>query len=555
MRPDSSFETSVLTAADDVLALEQDWSRLWNESPRREIFTSFPWARAFLKTYQGAGTPLVVVAKRDGAPSVILPMFLQDRVLHFIGVPHSDYCDILADSRTGLEELAAVVQALRSTRSPWQQCVFRNLSDHSRLLHMFCQPGFRPAFAHALRPSHKCPAIISGLGEDVFGQLLRKDNPRRCEKRLQERGPLDFSHIESRDEIQSCLGDFFDQHMLRRTVATNSGGMFTRELCRSFFHNLVAEFDPAGALRFAVLRVDGRPIAYHFGFELDDRYIWYVPTFDVDRWDDRPGLVMLRKLFEYASQRHLRELDFTVGDEDYKQRFANHISVNHDLTLYRQGGAGLLQRGKDIAKFSPLRAAWRRLLGPRRGAQRMTLRLPPKERVVLLRGDLIPEQRRSGPEAPPPRLAKVPLSELARRWLTDSSSIAPILCQKRLNAGHVAWAIQGGDAARIVAWVATAEQLGSSGEMAGRIVETLPAPSWIVYDFSSSPRRVTETETIWLLRSVLMKATTETCGVYLLSAQDNEALLRAATAAGYRAQAIWSIRRRRSLPSTGRHSP
>ena len=74
--------------------------------------------------------------------------------------------------------------------------------------------------------------------------------------------------------------------------------------------------------------------AYHFGFLLDGKYTWYTPTFDPELSAYSPGEVLLRRLFLSFSSDHVREFDFTIGDEAYKKRYANRINKNYTLFLY-----------------------------------------------------------------------------------------------------------------------------------------------------------------------------------------------------------------------------
>ncbi|MGH7775249.1 MAG: GNAT family N-acetyltransferase, partial [Candidatus Binatia bacterium] len=84
-----------------------------------------------------------------------------------------------------------------------------------------------------------------------------------------------------------------------------------------------------------------QPIAYHLGFELNGKFIFYKPTFDVNLWAEWPGEVLIRHLFDYAASRGIREFDFTAGDEAYKYRFANQVRRNYTLHLYPPGPRGL----------------------------------------------------------------------------------------------------------------------------------------------------------------------------------------------------------------------
>ncbi len=492
----------ILTQPEDFFELEADWTRLWNASPRREVFTSFAWASAYVRTYERRDALRVVIARRDGHISAILPMTSADGDLVFIGTPHSDYCDLLCDDATSADELRAMLKALVDVNLPWRACRFQNVPERSRLLSICRGAKFQLGLACALRAGHPCPAVrANGDSPGVFGALLRKENPKRCEKHLKGLGALDFAHLQSRGEILACLDDFFDQHRLRRAVISRGAGMFGRAERRLFFRTLVETLAPDDALRFAVLRVAGKPVAYHFGFEIDRRYVWYVPTFDVDCWDYRPGLVLLRRLFEYAMERGLDEFDFTIGNEEYKSRFANHVEQNYELTLYPPRLQGVITRVRDgvrrcvrsgrgparlLAKCVDVQRALR-TGGLAKAAEAAGFAGSASERLAVYSLSPDPASAADAPE-------KARLSNLVRLWLDDRSATDPSLALERFRQGDVALVSRTAGRITSLVWVAPRY------EPATRSIPSVQRPELqagvVVYDFwtadDASPKDLPE---------------------------------------------------------------
>ncbi len=63
--------------------------------------------------------------------------------------------------------------------------------------------------------------------------------------------------------------------------------------------------------------------------------IWYKPTFDISYAKRSPGEVLLKILLEYALEHDVAKFDFTIGDEDYKYRFANHSHWKYTIRVFR----------------------------------------------------------------------------------------------------------------------------------------------------------------------------------------------------------------------------
>jgi CelD/BcsL family acetyltransferase involved in cellulose biosynthesis len=90
---------------------------------------------------------------------------------------------------------------------------------------------------------------------------------------------------------------------------------------------------------------NGQPIAFHFGFDYFGSLIWYKPSFDVRYAEHSPGLLLTRKIIEDGLQRSKRELDFTIGEEAFKDRFANVSRFNVTLSVYHSVPSALRARG------------------------------------------------------------------------------------------------------------------------------------------------------------------------------------------------------------------
>jgi hypothetical protein len=76
---------------------------------------------------------------------------------------------------------------------------------------------------------------------------------------------------------------------------------------------------------------------------------------------------LLKHLLEYALARGVRELDFTIGPEIFKYRFANRIRWNYAVRVFRrrvdrEGTRLLLAARKVVERLPPLERLARRIL-------------------------------------------------------------------------------------------------------------------------------------------------------------------------------------------------
>lgn len=312
--------------------LSEDWEALARRT-ESEIFQQFSWVRAFWKGYGSKLSLCTLVVHGDTQLVGILPLACDGGIVRFLA--EGDYNDLISEEHNTPAVLAAALQGLFSMPLRWDSCVLNNLSADSRIVRHW--PALPPALRHkaGLHFACPCPTIVRQTDADTFTRLAQKDSLRRHENKLKRQGQLTFRHLESRQEILDHLPRFFE-HQIARRALLGQRSHFQNAEHRLFYAALVDELDPAKELRFSALELEGRPIAYHFGFQWNAKLLWYQSGFDVDLWQSSPGEVLIRKLLQYAHAAALREFDFTIGGEAYKNRFANLSRINFVLRLERR---------------------------------------------------------------------------------------------------------------------------------------------------------------------------------------------------------------------------
>lgn len=345
--------------------LATEWERLFiSTNPPGGIFQSWSWARAFWRVH-GHEMTLCSPAVFAGDTMIgILPVATHGHMAQLLGAPYADYNGLLCAPEHEAHVFSIALAALLATSIPWTKCVFENIPESSVIVQQRrLLPS--PLQAHLQFVSaYSCPAALDNGGQ-FFDHLARKESLRRHETRLAKQGSIRFRHIENRDELLASLPLFYAMHIARLAIR-GVRSPFLLPDTQAMIRALVTDFNPARELRFSVLELNDRPVAYHLGFQHAGKLISYAPTFDIDYWDDGPGEVLFRKLFKYAHEQRLTEFDFTIGDESYKNRFANHVrqtfTVHFDrvplqpqVVISRMG-----RRVRDIVRRSPNAARYAR---------------------------------------------------------------------------------------------------------------------------------------------------------------------------------------------------
>lgn len=372
-RPARSIKVTVV---EDFAALEprrNEWNALVERAQTSTVFQTFEFHATWWKIFGKDDRLLVLLAENDRGLLGIAPLMVLERrflgrlqrVVQFIGARSFDYTDFIVD-RMQSEVLPRLLSTLATSDDGFDLLYFRDIPDTSSslsALRRFFKEQGRPTDVRVL---YEAPTrLFNDAAKDR--QLPNKRSLKRHYNYFQRSGQLEFKNFVSAEEILSYLEIFFQQH-IRRRAATDTTSLFVDERMRAFFRELVVALAPAGWLLFSVVLFNRKPIAVHFGFEYGNRITWYKPAFDMDYAKHSPGEVLIKYLIEYALERKVKELDFTIGEEPFKYRFANHTRSNCAVRVYRHWlsyrvNRLLLDAKGFVQRSAPLTRIARRTLG------------------------------------------------------------------------------------------------------------------------------------------------------------------------------------------------
>lgn len=312
------------------------WNSLAAESAGATIFQTHEWFAAWWAAF-ARRRQLFLITAWDGADLAgIAPLMVERhrgvRYLEFVGSPNADYQDLILGPRPEAV-LAGLAEFLASHRSHWDMLVLRNLPTDSvtyRLLPgMLNDLGIRTTDEERI----PCPTLEIASRPEETRRRLNGYSFRRRINRLRQAGETGYVRCSTEEQLQRYLPVFFEQYIERR-AGSPAESFFRRPEVREFYTSLAHSMLPHGWLHFSVLECDGRPVAFHFGFEFKKRLYWYKPSYDPAVARLSPGKVLLSHLIRDAMERELEELDFTVGAEPFKYRYTRTERTNVTLRAF-----------------------------------------------------------------------------------------------------------------------------------------------------------------------------------------------------------------------------
>ncbi len=320
-KPGLGLTLGTVSSAAELEALSGEWDKLVRAMPRPSPFLLHGWIVEWWREFGDGAQLAVSVARRDGRLVGAAPVYVRRsqglRVARFLGGHESALADLLLardeDRSTGL----ALIDELRG--QPFDYADLFGLPDSSTLA-----GSGGPAPIHRVEaPVLDMPAGWDAAYEEKTSSKKRNLHRRRL-RQLGEIGEVEFVVGRTREELEPLLEDAFKLHDLRwqgrpdgSTFGTAEGQRFHRAALRR-----IADDD---VLRIVMMRVGGKPAAFHYFFALDGVMIVHRLAFDPALSRCSPGLVATLETLRVASEDGLRRVEYLGGGERYKVELSDRL--------------------------------------------------------------------------------------------------------------------------------------------------------------------------------------------------------------------------------------
>jgi CelD/BcsL family acetyltransferase involved in cellulose biosynthesis len=332
-----------------VTSVADEWDELATRT-QADPFRRPGWVDAWHRAF-GRGE-LDVLTVRDGDRLVgVLPV---DRGAAGLRSPTNWHTPVFGATSESTEAIAEITQALFSNRPHWISVSFLDQDDPmSRALRRHARSsGYRTLE----RTVQRSPYMdLEGDWEERWHGLgsKRRNTLKRRRRRLEERGEVTLGITEGGEELEGLLEEALQVEALGWKGERRSAIISRRET-HQFYRSVAAWAAGRGIYRLALLRVNGRLVAFDYALEEDDHYLLKT-GFDPDYSDCAPGLVLRMMMIERAYSLDLRRYEFLGGEDPYKLDWTD---TAHDRALvqaFRPSPAGLalwaaFRYGRPLAK-------------------------------------------------------------------------------------------------------------------------------------------------------------------------------------------------------------
>jgi CelD/BcsL family acetyltransferase involved in cellulose biosynthesis len=366
------LHVSVLKEVPEDPQLTASWNDLVMRMERPEVFYTHQWASAASRAFRETVQPLICLVHESdrlcGAAALATLHDSQENAF-FLTASTADYCDVISDPALRPAVLAAIFQEL--SREGVRNFVLANVPASSQTLSQLTKISQSNHLHLHERAAYECGLIAFGDAEErqaLLQSIKRKDREKRGLKRMSQIGAVRLSQV-AEDQIDESLAAIFTAQ-ISRFLATGRVSPLVRPERRLFLEELTRLLGQADWLRISRLEIGSLPVAWNFGFRFCDSWFWYLPTFEIQYEDLSPGSCLLRLLVEEAAADPcVSRLDLGLGDEAYKERFANAVCPTRHVQL----SSSLAQHGKITARQHLVESTGRlRMEAPLRKARELT---------------------------------------------------------------------------------------------------------------------------------------------------------------------------------------
>lgn len=336
----SSLRIEEISTLDDFAGLAAPWDELVRSMPRPSPFLLHGWLEEWCRHNAEGVRPLVHAAFDDGRLVGGLPLCLVERrglqVLSFQGGSQSALADLVLDRAAPASIAKALADGAES--SGQDLALLYGLPASSRLVE-----AMGPDRLHLVERSEAPVLELAGGWEQVYRAKTtgkRRNQDARKRKQLAAVGRLETQVAREPDELEAALEDAFELHEIR-WLGRPDGSGFATPTGRQFHRAALRRLAQLGIPRIVILRLDGRPIAFHYFFLLERRMYVHRLAFDPAYSRYSPGLLNTLDSIEAAAAEGATMVEFLGGAERYKIQLADRLEP-----LYEAIGLAPTLRGR-----------------------------------------------------------------------------------------------------------------------------------------------------------------------------------------------------------------
>ncbi len=344
------MHVTVLQEVPEDPDLCEAWNTLVLAMENPEVFFTYQWALAASRGFRNNLSTLLLLVYDSGQLAGVAALAVDPnapKAAFFLTSSTSDYCDIVSAPANRRAVLLALLEEIQ--KLGLSDLVLASVPSNSATLKELPSVASSRRFYVASRAASNCGIVQledEEQRETLLQKLADKSREKRALKRITNLGSVKVIHVTEPEQIGASVESIVSAQ-ISRFLASDRVSPLVGPDRRRFLQHLSELLSQSGWLKISQLEIDGHPVAWNYGFQFGGSWFWYLPTFEMKYEHVSPGSCLLRLLVEEgARDTSLKWLDLGLGDEPYKERFAN----NSRQTRYIRLSRGLPRHVASVAR-------------------------------------------------------------------------------------------------------------------------------------------------------------------------------------------------------------
>lgn len=352
----AGFAVSLVTEAEALHRLGPEWSHVEQLTLDVTPFSSFEWAYHWSQEFMRASRArqatrrarilrrnrslFVVLGREDSGTTWIAPFVrvqyqllgIRLHCLEFLTAPDASYSDVLGAGKE--YQIRSLVSFLCEHASEWDCMDLRHIPSSSRTPERLLDAARHAGLEGRIREDE--PWLVMKVESDWQGTLRRKSKATRGLFRNQA------NRLQRAGAVVRLLADPSVEPGLAARLAHIEAQKYVKAVPtlrvmpghEEFYDTIFKQLGPKQRMYAALLEMEGRLVAYEWGFRTRDRIMVFNKAYLPEFARFSPGTMLVPPVIDFAYQHGCREYDFLHGQLAYKWRWASELRSARRIEIW-----------------------------------------------------------------------------------------------------------------------------------------------------------------------------------------------------------------------------
>ena len=319
------------------------WHHLVAHNRYAEPFYQPEWFRASVQTHARFRPRYLVSAWEGEDLRAVLPLMYDNqlsrgipaRVLRSLSWIHSCRFDLMHDG-TDINRSAGLIWDGLRNRDDWDVLEFQDVPSNGALNYLL-KHALEDDYLLYVWPTRRSPALTLPREGDPYKNCPKGSRRYRARikskfKKLSQMGEITLDV--RLDDPQRTFEEFVELES-RGWKGKNGSAIGSHATVFNFYEEIVQTLSRRGIFMPYALRLNGKPIAMHFGLQWHGTYYTPKLTYDESYAKYSPGQVLIHRLIPELMAQDVVKLDFLGPTAPWKSVWANDYQAHHDVHVIR----------------------------------------------------------------------------------------------------------------------------------------------------------------------------------------------------------------------------